>query len=432
VNQVAGRSGWLRLLVFVPARRNWPAAARGTLSPSSVVPFLALRADGSANQGAAPIGRLPKARTIDLVFDCLDVFSTSVEAPRLNEARLRQALPNLLEERMLADPADCHFASMPSRQPVDEADAGGTDETSWLSVAAIDRTTLARTLEAFAQAQLQPRAAYSEIYTLPPPRDGTLCLRIDQGRGVIRTGLDQGCAFDMEDGAPGALALARHQLGIRRLRVYGPAGAQLPAVAQALGVELEQAQLAIDLAAVGDAVNLLQGSYASGGGFGSAGRVLTRLTRQGSWRAPAGWLAVCAAIAIGGLNTYWLKLDAQYRDLRTSMRHTFRDAFPGEPTIIDELAQAARAVEALRARAGRPSVDDFSVLNAQALQLFASAPVGIVAEIEYADRGYRIRFKPGSIDKAELRNALQARAISQGLALRFDTDGSARLAPQGG
>ncbi|SPE31792.1 hypothetical protein SBBP1_590054 [Burkholderiales bacterium] len=432
MNQVASRSGWLRLLVFVPARRNWPAGARGTLSPSSVVPFLALRADGSADQGAAPIGRLPKARTIDLVFDCLDVFSASVEAPRLNEARLRQALPNLLEERMLADPADCHFASTPGPQPPGTTSSGGADETTWLSVAAIDRTTLARTLEAFAQAQLHPHAAYSEIYTLPAPRDGTLCLRIDQGRGVIRTGWDQGCAFDIEDGAPGALALARHQLGIQRLRVYGRPGAQLPAVAQALGVEVEEAQFDVDLAAVDDAVNLLQGSYASGGGFGIPGRLIARLARQGAWRAPAAWLGVCAAIGIGGLNAYWLKLDAQYRDLRTSMRHTFRDAFPGEPTIIDELAQAARAVQTLRARAGRPSADDFSVLNAQALQVFASAPVGIVTDIEYADRSYRLRFKPGSVDKAELRNALQARAIAQGMALRFDADGSARLAPQGG
>ena len=429
MKQAAGRSGWSRLLVFVPARRNWPGGGRGTISLSSAVPYLGLRADGTVQQDASPIGRLPKARAVDLVFDCLDVFTATIEAPRLSEAKLRQALPNLLEERMLADPADCHFAWMPSQGPGPGIEASATGEAPWLSVAAIDRSTLARTLEVFAQAQLQPRAAYSEIYTLPRPQGGTLAMRIDRGRGVIRTGQDQGCAFDIEEGAPGALALAKHQLGISRLRIYGQPSAHWKSVALALGLAHEQAEFAVDPTAIGDAVNLLQGSFAAGGGFGVSGRLFARLARQGAWRAPAAWLGVCAAIAIAGLNAYWFKLESQYGDLRASMRHSFHDAFPEDATIIDELAQANRSVEALRARAGRPSADDFSVLNAQAVQVFAAAPVGIVSAIEYSDRSYRIRFKPGSAGKAELRNALQARAIAQGLALRFEPDGSARLAP---
>ena len=114
------------------------------------------------------------------------------------------------------------------------------------------------------------------------------------------------------------------------------------------------------------------------------------------------------------------------------MRHAFRDAFPNETTIEDELAQAKRSVAALRTRVGRPSADDFSVLNSQALQVFASAPVGIVAAIEYTDRNYVVRFKPGSVDRPELRNSLQARAMARGLTLRFDADGAAHLAPLGG
>jgi len=429
MNERPSRSGWSRLLVFVPARRTWPGGGRSALSLSSAVPFVAVRADGVVRQDAAPIGRLPKARSVDLVFDCLDVFTATIEAPRLNEVKLRQALPNLLEERLLADAADCHFASMPSRRPGPGADTGNAAETAWLSVGAIDRSTLGRTLELFAQAQIQPRAAYSEIYTLPPPQAGRLSLRIDRGRAVIRTGPDQGCAFDVEEGAPGALALAKQQLGITRLRIYGRPGPDWNAVALALGLTQEQAELSVDLAAVDDAVNLLQGSYASGGGFGIPGRLLARVTQQGAWKVPAAWIGVCAAIGITGLNAYWFKLGSQYRDLHASMRHSFHDAFPEEPTIVDELAQATRSVETLRARAGRPSADDFSVLNAQAAQLFAAAPVGVVASIEYSDRNYRIRFKPGSAGKAELRNALQARAIAQGLTLRFETDGSARLAP---
>ena len=156
--------------------------------------------------------------------------------------------------------------------------------------------------------------------------------------------------------------------------------------------------------------------------------MLARLARDGAWRAPAAWLGICALIAIGGLNAYWFKLNAEFHDLRTSMQHTFRDAFPNEP-VVDELAQARRDVSGLRARAGRPSGDDFSVLNAQAAQLLANAPVGVVAAVEYAGGSYTIRFVPGSLDNAALRNSLQARALSQGLALRFAADGSAQLGP---
>lgn len=440
---VGPRGSCQRLLVFVPARRSWPTGARGGLGPSTVMPYVALQADGSMREGAAALMRMPRARAVELVFDSLDVYSATVEAPRLGEAKLRQALPNLLEERMLGDTADQHFASMPSREELPAGPAGSRPSAIFespatvpglrLSVAAIDRATLARTLEACQQAQLQPRAAYSEIYTLPRPAGGVFGLRISRGRGrgLLRTGLDQACVLDLRDGAAGALGLARVQTGIAQLRVYAAsAGAPthpLPAL-EKLGIPRQDAAQPIDVDALGDAVNLLQGAYASAGGYGLTGRLLARLSRDGAWKAPAIWLGVCAAIAVGGLNAYWLKLNAEFQDVRASMQHTFRDAFPNEPAV-DELAQAKRDVAALRARAGRPSSDDFSVLNAQAAQLLADAPVGVVQGIEYANGSYTVRFVPGTMDSAALRNTLQARAMGQGLALRFGTDGSAQLAP---
>jgi general secretion pathway protein L len=438
MNAATARAGAQpRLLVLLPPRRSLPGGARGAPGAAAPVSYLALAADGTATAGSAPVARLPRARSIDLVFDCRDVFSATIDAPRLGEARLRQALPNLLEERMLSDPADCHFASSPARaeESLLPAAAGAGDAAAGmrLSVAAIDRATLGRALEPFQQAGLPVRAAYSEIYTLTRPRNGTFCLRVENGRGVLRTGLDEGCSFELADGASETLALARRQFGIARLRVYGdPAGVHLDAVralAAPLDITVEATDRRIDPSAIADAVNLLQGAYASASGTGLAGRLLARLARDGAWKAPAAWAGICAAIGLGGLNAYWFKLQAQYGDLNASMQHAFRDAFPSEPTIVDALAQAQRQVAGLRARVGRPSANDFSVLNAQALQLFESAPVGVVAAIDYTDAGYSVRFTPGAMDSAALRNTLQARALAQGLALRFAADGSATLAP---
>jgi len=424
------RGALARLLVFIAARRDWPAGARAAIGPATVVPFVALDAEGEVvEEGGATLAQLPRARAVELVFDALDVYSATIEAPRLGEAKLRQALPNLLEERMLGDPADCHCAATAGRD-AGPLVAGGAG--MMLSVAAIERTTLARALEALQQAQRQPRAAYSALYTLPRPRDGEFAARLDGGRIVLRTGADEGCVFDLDAGAGAALILACRQLGIRALRVYEGRAADDTAATWAaletLGIPLHRAGRPLDAAATADAVNLLQGAFASAAGYGPAGLLLGRLARDGAWRAPAAWAALCVVIAIGGLNAYWFKLDAQFQELRGGMKQAFRDAFPNEPPV-DELAQARRNVAALRARAGRPSADDFTVLNAQAAQLLAGAPVGVVAAIDYSGGTYSLHFVPGSMDDAAARNALQARALALGLDLRFGADGAAQLAP---
>ncbi len=413
----------VRLLVFIPARRDWPGGGRAALSTTTQVDFLAVPASGMARPGSAALAQLPKARSVDLVFDCLDVHTSAIAAPKLSDARLRLALPNLLEERLLADPSDCHFAAGAARA------AAADGKPAVLPVAAIDRATLARALEVAEQAQLPVRAAYSALYTLPTPQAGMAAVRILHGRAVVRTATDQSCSVELEAGAASALELVRSQCGISHLRVYGTGAAQIAPIAQELGLKCDEAHAELDADCLDEAVNLLQGSFATAGGTGQAGRLLARIRREGAWKAPVAWAAACAVIALAGVNAYWAKLDGQYQDLRQSIRHSFRDAFPNETAIIDELAQARRSVAALRTRAGRPSADDFSVLNAQALVLFANAPVGIVAAIEYADGSYRIRFKPGSMDSGELRNSLQGRAQAQGLTLRFEADGSALLAP---
>jgi general secretion pathway protein L len=72
------------------------------------------------------------------------------------------------------------------------------------------------------------------------------------------------------------------------------------------------------------------------------------------------------------------------------------------------------------------------VLNAQAAQLLANAPIGPIAGVEYADGALRVKFKQGAAGDAGLQNALRAQAVQMGLNVRFDADGSARLAPVGG
>jgi general secretion pathway protein L len=151
----------------------------------------------------------------------------------------------------------------------------------------------------------------------------------------------------------------------------------------------------------------------------------------GSLRAPLIWTGVTAAVFIGGMNAYWLKLESESRALRSGMETSFRSAFPEATAVVDPVLQTKRQLGGLRSRAGIPSADDFSVLNTQAAQLFSVAPVGAIAGVEYRDGSLRVKMKPGNTLDAGMQNALRAQAIQQGLTLRFDADGSARLSPAG-
>ena len=415
---VRGERPAARLWVFAPPHRLLAATAR--LSESTVVGFVALDAAGHLQWGEASIALLPRCQRVDIVFDGGDVFQAEVAVPRLGEAKLRLALPNLLEDRLLADPTQCHIAFLPAGHA--DRSAG---EAAPLQVAAIDRGLLTRLLDVMSLVGARPRAAYSAIYALPPPNDA-LPVFAARGRLVARTAQHDGVACDLaDDEPPAALRLALRSRGWQRIRAYGPQAQRLAAMGEALGVAVELADRPLQAEAADGAINLLQGAFARGGVLGDVSRM--RLSLR-SWKAPLAWAAVAVAVFVAGMNGYWLKLQSEANELRNRMTTAFRGAFP-EAEMVEPIVQAQRELARLRARAGQPSAADFTALNAQLAQLLASAPVGIVAGIEYRDAVLQLKFK--SPPDAQLQNQLRAQAVQQGLQLRFEADGAARISAAG-
>jgi general secretion pathway protein L len=412
-----------RLFVFVPPRSS---GTRNQFSASSVVHYAALGPKGTES-GQTPVALLPKASSVDLVFDTADVFVAAVDAPKLPEAKLRQALPNLLEDRLLSDAADCHFAFTPVPR------AGTTTTIASqpkLPVAVIDRGLLTRALDALTDAGYRPRAAYSELYVVPAPAAGVLSVRVDRGHGVARSARHDGFAFEFDGQAmPPALYLAIRQLGVRQLRAFGHEAGKLTSFAEQLGVSVDVSVNEVDPTATEAAVNLLQGPFAPSGMLG--GLALPKLSAS-AVKVPLIWAGVGVAVFIAGMNAYWLKLDSEQGAIRGQMENAFRSVFPEVPASgsSDPLGYTRRALGTLRARAGLASADDFSVLNVHATQLLANAPVGSIAGVEYRENQLRVKFKSGTADPG-LQNALRAQAVQQGLELRFEQDGTARLTPAG-
>jgi general secretion pathway protein L len=418
---VKGSTTVARLWVLAPPHRLLTGTAR--LSDSTVVGYVALEPGGEMRWGEASIALLPRSQRLDLVFDGSDVFAAAVSAPRLSEAKMRLALPNLLEDRLLADPTQCHIAFLPFDRGADKA-AGASPA---LPVAAIDRGLLTRLLDALASAGERPRAAYSGVYVVPPPSADALAVFAARGRLLVRTGAHDGVACDLDEGnePPSALLLALRGRDCKRIRAFGPQAQRLVNMADALGVPVDLADRPLDANASEGAINLLQGAFARGGMLGDASR--RRLTLQ-NLKAPLIWGGLAAAVFLAGMNGYWLKLQSEAGELRSRMTTAFRGAF-AEAEMVDPIVQTQRELVRLRARAGQSSAADFTALNAQVAQLLASAPVGIVAGIEYRDANLQLKFK--SPPDAQLQNQLRGQAVQQGLQLSFDADGTARLSVAG-
>ncbi|MEG0821800.1 MAG: type II secretion system protein GspL [Burkholderiaceae bacterium] len=392
-----------RLLVLLPPRRD--LVGKHDLDSGTEIGFLLLRA-GAIEAGRSPIALLPAAARIELVFDAADIYSAEIEAPPLPEGKLRLALPHLLEDRLLADPADNHVAVAPRQ-------AGGK-----LPVAVISRAWLARVTDLFTAAGRAPATAWSSLYLIPAPTAGVVSLRLGESRGVLRSGEHEGLAFDL-DAEPAALIdVSAQRLGATAIKRFGHMEGALPT-----SLPIEVSGAVFDPAASSAAIDLLQGSFATRGRWP---KVEAR-----ALRAPLAWSALALVVAIGGLNLYWFKLDNESRSLRAEMVAAFRSTFPRETAVIDPIAQARRQLTELRARAGLPSPDDFSVLNARLAQLFAAAPVGIVDGIDYRDGSLTLKLKPQAANDAGLHNSLRAAAVQQGLDLRFEPDGSAKLRASG-
>lgn len=107
------------------------------------------------------VGQLPPADELVLVLPAQCLSWQRLDLPRVPRARLPQALAGLLEERLLSDPAQLHFAVAPDAAP---------GQPTWVAVC--DKAWLRQTLQFFESAgrpvsRVVPQAAPLPL-SLPP------------------------------------------------------------------------------------------------------------------------------------------------------------------------------------------------------------------------------------------------------------------------
>ena len=341
------------------------------------------------------------SRRVVLVVAASDVTLLAVPAPPLSGARLRAALPALVEEHILGDPLDCVLVAGPALP--DGRRAVAVAQQAWLE--ALVRALLAMGARAV--------AAVPEQLCLPL-HPGSVSAAIGNGELILRQSQHEGLGLALDGSPAAALQTARALAGDAPLVLYverEQLGEYQMLLAEAgPGVTLESDEWAHWIA--GTAAGTGAAALDLVPGLGSAG-VARRDWRR--WRWPVRLALAAVVINIIGLNVEWLRMKRESDAVRQQMAQTFRSVYPNEPAI-DPVAQMRQNIARARAGSGEVGADEFGWLAAA----FGEATRGLgtppaIASMEYRERALTVRVKPDTASPAvadQLRMALAERNLS--------------------
>jgi general secretion pathway protein L len=418
------------LYIRLPARAvaetvpNWSALS---------CPF-ALAAHGGAieREGTTAIADMADAvassQRVVLLLAASDVTLLRLQVPPLSPARLKTALPNLVEDRLISDASDCVVV------------AGGTHDgmrtiavvqRAWLDMLANSLISLGARHISAVPAQLclpypgeQPGSVTAAIADRNDAGGNTvidMTLRLSEQEGI-------GLAITPETNRDGEAEKNRSavQEAIRALCAVVPEApvtlyVPQPWVRAYQEIVNESAGLGTRISvsadnwsrwiagAIATSLDLMQGL-----GKGAARNIDWR-----PWRWPLALAAMVLLVNAAALNISWWKMKSESRTLRAAMVQIYKSAYPKESVIIDPIAQMQQKIAIAKHNSGQAAPDDFTAITAAFGQAWAAAAgkSGAIAAIEYHDRSLSVRLKAGGNPPMQLiREALAKRNLTLTLA----------------
>ena len=340
------------LIVVLPMEVPGPATALDyVLSPDG-------RTLGSHDRAVAAL--LPAAREIVAIVPIQALSWHRVELPKgslsrsslggtTGTPRLRAMLEGLLEDRLLDDPEDLHFALEPDARAQAPVWVASCDR-QWLR-AGLALLESVRRPAARVVPELAPGA--DQLQIIGTPESPLLAYTGAKGVGVLplaSSALNWALAqTDNPDAVPvlaePALAQQAEQLGARQLVLQSNGERWL----QAAAANWDLAQF--DLA-----------SSDRRRAFQRTGRQAIALLRAPEWRAARWGAGVLVAAHLVGVNAWAWKESNALADKRAAVRGTLTSAFPNVRVIVDAPVQMQREVAQLRQAAGAYSQRDLEAM----------------------------------------------------------------------
>ncbi|OXJ41075.1 type II secretion system protein GspL [Burkholderia sp. HI2714] len=380
--------------------------------------------------GRAALALLPRANATVLIVAARDVLLLAATVPPLKGPKLRQALPNIVEDQLIQDPLGCHIALDPDALPdgrrvlavVDRAwfrticEAFTAAGHRHLSAVPATRCLPAPHVSAApADSEVDAAAVAAEAVDAPPARPATVAAVLGLATSVEPVLVEAG-ALPAAAGAPRLeLAVARGALGEGFAAPASRAAGTLAALAGGGDVELyELGEPGAEprLASVGrtDGGPLLPGAAPLS--FDTfARRALTEKFdlcqfefESQPWRfdratvkrlrVPLALVAATLGVAVIGMNLHWWKLSRERDALSAQITETLLSAFPKTTTVLDPPAQMQRQLDQLRLAAGELSPNDFLALSSGLSRSMGALPLNGIASLDYHDRKLDVGFKP--------------------------------------
>ena len=349
-------------------------------------------------------GLIQSANRVVLLLAASDVCLLRCKLPQLPAAKLRLALPNLVEEQMLGNPAEQIVQALP----------GGADADGTHLLAVVNRPWLTALQE-----QYRALGAH-RISALP----SQLCTGSQAQAVLVEQDDNQAELTLIRSDSPafgfGLLADSPAQLlqdVLQTVRQLMPPPAQLIVAEGALhdwqqvlgndsGWQLQADSWARRIAAARTCKLDLMSSVISTGG--------SMLWKQ--WRWPLVLLGLTALIHLIAINVLYLRDKREADQLRQNINQAFQTAFPKEP-VQDAMLQMKQKVAAAKIAAGQSAPDDFVQMSAALGDVYnalaASRKLAAMATIDYRERTLSVKWKDdGELPEADFKTALAARHLT--------------------
>lgn len=395
-------------------------------------PFaLVSNAGATERQGTMTFSELAEpaatAQHVVVLLAASDASLLRLKVPPLSAARLKAVLPNLVEEQLLCDPADCVIvagALSEGLRPI------AVVQRAWLEMVTDALISFGARHLSVLPAQLclpcqvdQPGSVTAAIVDGNDPLRKTvidITLRLSEQYGIglaITPVLDQGEGPEQN--------MSAVQEVIQTLLVLVP---KAP-----ITLYVPQPWVRAYLDTINDSVELNKRISVSADNWsrwiaGANAATLDLMTGLGRgtgkktdwrpWRWPLALAVAVLLINASALNISWWKMKSESRSMRAAMFQIYKSAYPKESVIIDPIAQMQQKISIAKHNSGQAEPDDFTAITAVFGEAWAGAVAAqgkatAIAAIEYHDRSLFVRLKAGGeVPTKQMQAALAKRNLS--------------------
>ena len=371
---------------------------------------------------------IAKSQRVVLLLAASDVTLLRLQVPPLSAARLKSALPNLVEDRLISDISDCVVV------------AGGVSE-GLRTIAVVQRAWLDMLADTLISLGSRNISALPAQLCLPYANEqpGGVTVAADDWNDADRnTVIDLTLRLSEQDGIGLAITPALHQ-------GEGPEQNQsaVQEVLQTLLAAVPQAPITLyvpqpwvrayqetvnETAELGKRISVSADNWSHwiAGANAATPDLMTGLGKATGagmdwrpWRWPLALAAVVLLINAGALNIDWWHMKGESRSLRTAMIQIYKSAYPKESVIIDPIAQMQQKIAIAKHDSGMPAPDDFTAITAAFGEAWAGAVAAAgkstaIAALEYHDRSLFVHLKQGGNAPTQ---QMQAALVKRNMAL---------------